>query len=51
MVGGNRGIVPVRALLQATAFCRGSQRHLAIEGGQAAEMEQRESHSTGKQWI
>lgn len=36
-VGGNRGIAPVRALLQATAFCRGSHRHLAIEGGQAVK--------------
>lgn len=49
MVGGSRGIVPVRALPQAAAFCRDSHRHLAIQGGQAAKMEQRETHSTGKQ--
>lgn len=47
MVGGSRGIVPVRVLLQAAAFCRGSHRHLATEAGQAAKMEQREP-STGK---
>lgn len=34
MVGGNRGIVPVRVLLQATAFCRGSHGLLGVEGGQ-----------------
>lgn len=49
MAGGNRGVGPVRALLQAAAFCRVSHRHLAIEGGQATKMEQSESHSTGKQ--
>lgn len=49
MVGGDGGIIPVRALLQATAFCRVPHRHLTIEEGQAAKMKQRESHSTGKQ--
>lgn len=33
MVGGSREIVPVRILLQAAAFCRGSHRHLATEQG------------------